>query len=439
MIKFIAGDYFEQVKIAVNEIVTNLESKRHQLESRLPSPSDYATSIRSEEAICDHRFHSDLHVSLQVQAFGKFMTSMESEECIDSKYYKVAATLMQTATRAFDSEQRCVLEFTSVIQKLGENFQLQTLSGPGYRTACTVVVHNLRIASWELKNEFYNNKTCPVSQNNAYFIHLQKERKERDRSPMLLVSVIGCHYLQVFGATWNGERCVCVDPLYSPISLLFVPRDPAKGVSKLARLLCVMDETMNELVGEYYRKPIEERERNSIGPYWTNNGRLEYTKRLTRSVAWLFEGTYDEQEVVVKFVRSHYGEAVHNLLGCSGFAPKLFCCEPLPGGWYAVVMEKLDGEHIETDSINDGVKQSLKRAVDLMHEKNYVHGDLRSQNIFIVNETVRILDFDWADTEGTAEYPPELNMSSHCNWHPDVKPGGKILKAHDTHQIDNLM
>ena len=40
----------------------------------------------------------------------------------------------------------------------------------------------------------------------------------------------------------------------------------------------------------------------------------------------------------------------------------------------------------------------------------------------------------WADTENTAEYPPELNMSSHCNWHPDVEHGGKILMAHDTYQ-----
>jgi serine/threonine protein kinase len=364
---------------------------------------------------------------------------MESEECIDSKYYKVAATLMQTATRVFDSEEKRALEFTSIIQELGKNFLLETLSGLHYRTDRTVVVNGFHIVSWELKNEFYTSRTCPVSQNNAYFVHLQKERRERDRSPMLLVNVVGCHHLQVFGATWNGERCMCVDPLYPPISLLFVPRDPAKGVSKLAKLLSVIDKTMNELVVEYYHKPIEERERYNRGPYWTDNGHLEYEKRLTRSVVWLLEGTYDEQQVVVKFVRSHYGEAVHKLLGDSGFAPKLVCCQSLPGGWYAVVMEKLDGKHIDTDSINDRVKQSLKGAVNLMHEKNYVHGDLRSQNILIVNDTVRILDFDWADTEDTAEYPPELNMSSYCNWHPDVEPGGKILKSHDIYQIDIYM
>ena len=44
--------------------------------------------------------------------------------------------------------------------------------------------------------------------------------------------------------------------------------------------------------------------------------------------------------------------------------------QKLPGGWYAVVMEKLDGEHIiDTDSISDRVKLSLKRAIYLITRK----------------------------------------------------------------------
>ena len=58
---------------------------------------------------------------------------------------------------------------------------------------------------------------------------------------------------------------VCVDPLYSQVSLLFVPRDPVKGVSKLVRLLSVMDKAMNELVVEYYHRRIEEREGTTEG------------------------------------------------------------------------------------------------------------------------------------------------------------------------------
>ena len=346
VVKLLVGeDHFEKVKSAVNEMLQNLESKRCRLESELPSPSDYAKVIQSREGICDHRFFSDLHVGLQVQAFGNFVASMKSEEFVDSKYYKVAATLMQNASRVFLSEGTRINNFTSIIQELGEWFRFQPHNGFGYKTDCTVFVRpGLPIANWEFKNEFFNNSSCPICQNNAYFIHLQKERNEKDRSPMLLVSVVGCHYLQVFGAVWNGERCMCVDPLCSPISLLFVPRVPNNGVSKLAQLLSVIDKTMGELK-EYYDKPMVEGETDIRGPYWTGNGHLEYNSRLSNSVMWLFEATLDGNEVVVKFVRSHYGEAVHKLLGDAGFAPKLISCQLLPGGWYAVVMEKLVGCH----------------------------------------------------------------------------------------------
>ena len=88
--------------------------------------------------------------------------------------------------------------------------------------------------------------------------------------------------------------------LCSPVSLLFVPRDPNYGVSKLAHLLSVLDKTMGD---------------DSRGPYWTDNGRLEYKGKLLTSNKWLFEATFDgEKKVVVKPVRSHYGKAVHKLL-----------------------------------------------------------------------------------------------------------------------------
>ncbi len=31
-----------------------------------------------------------------------------------------------------------------------------------------------------------------------------------------------------------------------------------------------------------------------------------------------------------------------------------------------------------------------------MHQDNYVHGDLHSQNIQVIDNSVCVLDFDWA-------------------------------------------
>ena len=142
------------------------------------------------------------------------------------------------------------------------------------------------------------------------------------------------------------------------------------------------------------------------------------------------------QSIHMQVNPDHYGEAVHKYLAEAGFAPKLIQCDLLPGGWYAVVMEKLNGDSILTTAVSEcDIKHSLRAAVDLMHRKNYVHGDLRPQNLLIVDRSVHILDFDWADTENTATYPPELNENS--AWHHEVRPGGKIQKAHDLHLINS--
>ena len=117
---------------------------------------------------------------------------------------------------------------------------------------------------------------------------------------MLLVNVVGCLYLQVFGAVWNGERCACFDPLCSPVSLLFVPCDPNSGVSKLARLRSVLDKTVGEL--ENYFSSERETNTDRKGPYWTFGDCLKYNPKLML-IDWLYKATLDGKvEVVVKFV-----------------------------------------------------------------------------------------------------------------------------------------
>ena len=130
----------------------------------------------------------------------------------------------------------------------------------------------------------------------------------------------------------------------------------------------------------------------------TYGGRLKYNRSLC-SLSWLFDATLDgKNEVVVKFVRHHYGKDVHKCLADAHFAPTLIECCLLPGGWYAVVMDKVNGNPLSITNRTSEIRQSLHDAVKLMHSKNYVHGDLRPQNFLIVDNSVRILDFDWADT-----------------------------------------
>ena len=59
-------------------------------------------------------------------------------------------------------------------------------------------------------------------------------------------------------------------------------------------------------------------------------------------------------------------------------APKVILHVVPPGGWHAVVMEKVDGMLALAD-LDD--ETSLKSAVDILHSSGYVHGDLCPQNI----------------------------------------------------------
>lgn len=167
---------------------------------------------------------------------------------------------------------------------------------------------------------------------------------------------------------------------------------------------------------------------------------LEYGKKIGER-DWLIDvkpERFDGQtQVCVKFVRSCYGIKLHDFLAKNQLAPKLTLYKHLPGRWVAVVMEKVNGSYL--DNMTEPLRKTLNKAVDLMHAENYVHGDLRLQNILVVKNSVCIVDFDWAGECGTARYPLELYKGEDDRWHPDVKCGGIIEKEHDTYQIGKIM
>ncbi len=96
-------------------------------------------------------------------------------------------------------------------------------------------------------------------------------------------------------------------------------------------------------------------------------------------------------------------------------------------------MEKIEGDPIPL-TVTEITKQSLNKAMCLMHKEGYVHGDLRPQNILVVEDkTVRVIDFDCAGEYPNARYSNQLNME--CDWHSEVNCGGIITKDHDLYQF----
>ena len=213
--------------------------KRKEFEETLPTPSELGKlggSIHLQE-VKEHRVGGHgLHVSLQVDAFGKFMDIVEGEEEIESLYYEVAGHVLQKMSRYHTSKYLRKEAFLEEIEKIFPcTFRFTPVEEAKAKSDCTVLANKLRVANFEFKNEFAGITSDPYNQNIGYFVHLQAPYGDKC-SPMLLVSLVGCHYFQVFGAVWYREE-VCIDPLCSPASLLLVPRDPLRGIAKFARII----------------------------------------------------------------------------------------------------------------------------------------------------------------------------------------------------------
>ncbi|KAG8891934.1 hypothetical protein FRB99_003232 [Tulasnella sp. 403] len=152
--------------------------------------------------------------------------------------------------------------------------------------------------------------------------------------------------------------------------------------------------------------------------------------------------TLTRQRIVVKFVKQYNAEA-HRILADEGLAPKLLYCglEDLNGARYGglamVVMEFVDGDSF-SPQLKTAVADDLKRAVEILHGKDLVFGDLREPNIVVDKEgKVKHFDFDWCAPDGKGRYTLDLNP--HGGWAPDVEDGGVMRKSHDTVLLNKLL
>ena len=87
------------------------------------------------------------------------------------------------------------------------------------------------------------------------------------------------------------------------------------------------------------------------------------------------------------------------------------------------------------------LQEALDGIIGKLESKNYVHGDLRSNNIMIrtnVKEKsvdLRVIDFDWAGEAGQVCYPEERNRE--IRWPGEA--GGPIEQDHDSKIVDFWM
>ncbi|KAJ7688097.1 hypothetical protein B0H14DRAFT_3670718, partial [Mycena olivaceomarginata] len=96
----------------------------------------------------------------------------------------------------------------------------------------------------------------------------------------------------------------------------------------------------------------------------------------------------------------------HRILAAKGLAPILHFSEfkPLVGMWILSVRDSVDTGD-DPRVLNGAQAGSLTLAIETLHGKDIVFGDLRPPNVIITNDrSVQLIDFDW----GATRYPTTI-------------------------------
>ncbi|KAI0708169.1 hypothetical protein C8T65DRAFT_576351 [Cerioporus squamosus] len=194
----------------------------------------------------------------------------------------------------------------------------------------------------------------------------------------------------------------------------------------------------------------------------------------------VFRVFHDGTPLCVKFTKRYSAEA-HRLAHNAGFAPALRAVNTVHD-WIMIVMEDKTAEYSNTmwdikhpkeaeqgedkgrekgkrkrkasDSIAlprgkpalslEAAQEQVKNKLGLLHDKGFVHGDVRDVNVLVRNDDARadcpdilIVDWDWAGRAGQVVYPRGIN--THLARPADALAAEEIKAEHDVWMADRLL
>jgi len=156
------------------------------------------------------------------------------------------------------------------------------------------------------------------------------------------------------------------------------------------------------------------------------------------------------KDIYVKFTQ-RYSVELHQFCAKEGLAPELLGYEELPGGWFALAMEKVDVVGVmdlESFAQIGSWKDDIRNLVKDFHRIGLVHGDLRLANFIFTKKSphrMLLVDFDWGGKDGKVYFPrgrlaEELrpqNVQDDCLDRPITKNEDDRVLAHTFDMLDH--
>jgi len=182
-------------------------------------------------------------------------------------------------------------------------------------------------------------------------------------------------------------------------------------------------------------------------------GQLTFESSVHQQIflATLDSSSYPNTKVFVKLVSGSYSQNVQDHLAAEELAPKLYGFAKVDGAPTAYIMEYLDPstwqtlyEFLQSDAALFQLRDALQKITTRLNSKEYVHGDLRTNNIMIRTNSPRespdlkVIDFDWAAPVNQVRYPAARNPQiKGIKW--PGKAGGLIQDGHDWELISSWL
>ncbi|CAG8660792.1 3684_t:CDS:2 [Funneliformis caledonium] len=314
---------------------------------------------------------------------------------------------------------------------------------------------------FEFKNEF--SVADSYMQASAYYskyfeeLYIKKSHiLQHTCIPTFLVYIYG-PYFGIAGAVMG--QSITIDPLIE--GSLILRHGNESWINQITKVFCALRKA-NDNLDKYYEEIVKSGENLQMERKMKEQVRYPFLKKYKSTSEEFVNIEYidridSENKKLIFLVKESgvkrilkfttlYNADVHKFCFNQGFASELVKIDNVENTDFRfVIMEYLDGFNVISDiwhKLKEKEKIELKKkildVVKIMHDNNFVHGDLNFENIMAKlnsdgNWIVKFIDFDWTGYNREAEYPQFLNKK--IPWYNDVQQLGKIFYDHDNHLI----